>query len=173
MFADYLDALTTTYRLILIDQRANGRSERPPEDTWTLAQNARDVSLLAAALGLDAYAVLGHSYGSFVALQHAVDHPGAAAASIISSGVPGSRFLMDYVNAQLANFEPESLRQQVTDSWAREQRAQTHEDVATLMHDQLPFQFRDPFDPRIADYERRTADAVYSPEVLRKFSAAE
>jgi proline-specific peptidase len=173
MFGDYLDGLTDSYRLILVDQRANGRSERPPEETWTLEQNAQDVSLLAQALDLDAYAVLGHSYGSFVTLQHAVDFPGAAAASIVSSGVPGSRFLMDYVNEQLANFEPESLRQQVTDSWAREQHVQTHDEVASLLHDQLPFQFRDPFDPRMAEYEQRTGGAMYSPEVLRKFSAAD
>ncbi len=173
MFGDYLDALTDTYRLILVDQRANGRSDRPPPETWTLAQNARDVGLLADALGLGKYAVLGHSYGSFVTLQHAVDYPDQAAQSIISSGVPGRRFLMSHVNEQLANFQPESLRQQVTDSWAREQHAQTHADVAALLHDQNPFQFRDPFDPRIAEYEARTADAVYSPEVLRKFSSAD
>ncbi|RPI96906.1 MAG: alpha/beta fold hydrolase [Chloroflexi bacterium] len=173
MFGDYLDALADNYRLILVDQRANGRSDRPPPETWTLHQNARDVGLLADALGLGKYAVLGHSYGSFVALQHAVDYPDQAAQSIISSGVPGSRFLMSHVNEQLANFQPESLRQQVTDSWAREPHAQTHDDVAALLHDQNPFQFRDPFDPRIADYEARTVDAVYSPEVLRKFSSAD
>lgn len=173
MFGDYLDALTNRYRLILVDQRANGRSGRPPAETWTLQQNARDVGLLADALGLGQYAVLGHSYGSFVTLQHAVDYPGQAAQSIISSGVPGSRFLMSYVNEQLAHFEPVELRQQVTDSWAREQHAQTQEDVALLLHDQLPFQFRDPFDPRMVDYEARTAGGVYSPEVLRKFSSAD
>lgn len=173
MFGDYLDALTDTYRLILVDHRGNGRSGRPPETTWTLEQNARDVGLLGDALGLTTYAVLGHSYGAFVALQHAVDYPGQAAQSIISSGVPSSRFLMSHVNEQLANFQPAALRQQVTDSWAREQHAQTQADVAALLHDQAPFQFRDPFDPRIADYEARTADAVYSPEVLRKFSTAE
>jgi len=30
-FADYLDPLTDEFRLLLVDQRANGRSERPPE----------------------------------------------------------------------------------------------------------------------------------------------
>jgi proline-specific peptidase len=173
MFGDYLDALTDAYRLILVDHRANGRSGRPPESTWTLEQNARDVGLLADALGLATYAVLGHSYGAFVALQHAVDYAGQAAQSIISSGVPGSRFLMPHVNEQLENFQPVALRQQVTDSWAKEQHAQTQADVAALLRDQAPFQFRDPFDPRIADYEARTADAVYSPEVLRKFSTAD
>jgi pimeloyl-ACP methyl ester carboxylesterase len=42
-----------------------------------------------------------------------------------------------------------------------------------LLHDQLPFHFRDPNDPRIADYERRSAGAVYAPEVLRHFATAE
>lgn len=171
MFGDYLDTLTDDYRLILMDQRANGRSGRPPEDTWTLEQNAKDVSLLAKAIGLDKFAVLGHSYGAFVALQHAVDFPGQAAQTIVSSGVPGSRFLMSYVEQQLANFEPKELRQQVTDSWAREQQAQTEDEVAALLSDQLPFQFADPFDPHIAAYEQRTAGTVYSPEVLRKFSS--
>jgi proline iminopeptidase len=170
-FGDYLDALTDDYRLILVDQRANGRSQRPPEDTWTLEQHAKDVGLLAEAMGLDRYAVLGHSYGAFVALQHAVDFPGQAAQTIITSGVPGSRFLMSHVQYGLANFEPEALRQQVTNSWAREQHVQTHDEVAALMSDQLPFHFADPLDPRIAEFEQRTAGAVYSPEVLRKFSS--
>ena len=171
MFGDYLDALTDDYRLILVDQRANGRSGRPPEDTWTLEQHAKDVGLLAKAMRLDKYAVLGHSYGAFVALQHAVDFPGQVTQTIVSSGVPGSRFLMSHIEHELANFEPEELRQQVTDSWAREQHVQTHDEVAALLSDQLPFQFADPFDPRIAEYEQRTAGAVYAPEVLRKFSA--
>ena len=170
-FGDYLDALTDDYRLVLVDQRANGRSQRPPVETWTLAQNAKDVGLLAKAMGLDTYAVLGHSYGAFVALQHAVDLPGQAAQTIITSGVPGSRFLMSHVKQELATFEPEALRQQVTDSWAREQHVQTHDEVAALMSDQLPFHFADPFDPRIAEFEQRTAGTVYSPEVLRKFSS--
>ena len=35
--------------------------------------------MLARALRLERYAVLGHSYGAFVALQNAVDFPGQAA----------------------------------------------------------------------------------------------
>ncbi len=170
MFGDYLDALADRYRLILVDQRAQGRSGQPPIDTWTLRQHAEDVTLLAEALGLNSYAVLGHSYGAFVTLQHAVDYPGHAAQSIVSSGVPGSRFLMSHVQRELENFKPEGLRQQVTDSWAREQYAQTAEEVAALLADQLPFQFANPLDPRIREYEARTAGGIYSPEVLRKFS---
>jgi proline iminopeptidase len=37
----------------------------------------------------------------------------------------------------------------------------------------MPFHFREPRDPRIAEYERRSAGAVYAPEVLRHFAIAE
>jgi pimeloyl-ACP methyl ester carboxylesterase len=49
MFGDYLDALTDTYKLILVDHRANGRSGRPLAETWTLQQNARDVGVRPAS----------------------------------------------------------------------------------------------------------------------------
>ncbi len=171
-FADYLDPLCDQFRLILVDMRAQGKSDMCPEETWTLAQMAKDVVSLAHAMQLDKYAVLGHSYGAFVALQNAVDFPGAAAGTIVSGGVPSSRFL-EVVDQNLAEFEPESLRKQVAASWAREAQAQTQEDFASLMHDQMPFHFGNPLDPRIAEYEARTADTVYSPAILRHFSKDE
>ena len=171
-FADYLDPLCDQFLLILVDMRAQGKSDDCPEETWTLKQMAKDVVSLADAMGLEKYAVLGHSYGAFVALQNAVDFPGAAAQTIVSGGVPSARFL-SVVEKNLAEFEPESLRNQVVDSWARETEAQTQEDLASLMHDQMPFHFGNPLDPRIVEYEQRTAGTVYSPAVLRHFSKAE
>ena len=171
-FADYLDPLCDEFRLILVDMRAQGQSEPCPENTWTLEQMAKDVVSLGEAMNLKKYAVLGHSYGAFVALQNAVDFPGAAAKTIVSGGVPSARFL-EVVEKNLAEFEPESLRKQVADSWAREAEAQTEEDFESLMHDQMPFHFGNPLDPRIAEYEERTADTIYSPAVLQHFSKAE
>jgi pimeloyl-ACP methyl ester carboxylesterase len=114
-FGDYLDPLADEHRLLLVDQRAQGRSDRAPEETWTLERMAADVDALARALELERYAVLGHSYGAIVALQNAVDFPGAAAQTIVSSGVPAARFLAE-VDANLAAFEPVELREQVTRS---------------------------------------------------------
>jgi pimeloyl-ACP methyl ester carboxylesterase len=172
LFGDYLDPLTDSIRLILVDQRAQGRSDPCPEGTWSLEQMARDVTLLAEAMGLDEYAVLGHSYGAFVALQNAVDFPGRAARTIVSSGLPSARFLAE-VDKNLAAFEPLELRQQVTESWARESKAQTREEVDALLRDQMPFHFADPLDPRIAEYEQRTAGGVSSPAVLQYFARAD
>ena len=114
--------------------------------------------------------MLGHSYGAFVALQNAVDYPGMAAQTIVSSGVPSMKYL-EVVEKNLNTFEPVELREQVIASWAREPTVSTQEEFAQLMADQFPFHFADPLDPRIADYLERTKDTVYSPEVLRMFSA--
>src|SRR5215203_1859273 len=171
-FGDYLDALADEYRLILVDERSQGSSDHAPEETWTLQQMAADVSSLARALDLEEYAVLGHSYGAFVVLQHAVDFPGDAAQTIVSSGIPSARFL-EHIAQNLAAFEPVELRERVTSSWDREKSVRSQEEVAELLHDQLPFHFADPRDPRIEEYERRTVGAIYSPEVLRRFASQE
>lgn len=170
MFGDYLDALASRYRLVLVDGRAQGRSERDSDPaTWTLQQHASDVSAIAAALGVERYAVLGHSFGAFVALQHAADAPGAAVATVVSSGVPSGRFL-DAVGQNLATFEPEELREQVTSSWEREPHVQTEQECRQLLADQLPFHFADPRDPRIQAFAQQTEHMRYSPEVLRAAS---
>ena len=170
MFGDYLDGLTSRYRLVLIDGRAQGRSDRDSDPaTWTLQQHASDVSAIAAALGVERYAVLGHSFGAFVALQHAADAPGAAVATVVSSGVPSAGFL-DVVEQNLAAFEPEELREQVTSSWEREPHVQTEDECRQLITDQMPFHFADPRDPRIAELAAQTEHMRFSPEVLRATS---
>ena len=166
MFGSYLDALGDRCRLLLVDERGTGRSEPAPPETWGLAHHAADIEAMAGALGLERYALLGHSYGAFIALQHAVDFPGSPAATIVSSGVPDARFLA-HVEDELAAFEPVELREQVQSSWAREADARTQEDVAALLSDQLPFHFADPRDPRIDDMRAAMAGAVYGPDVLR------
>src|SRR5947209_637456 len=69
----WLDSLGDTFRLIYLDQRGQGRSERVDPETLSLNAFADDISGLAAALGLERYAVLGHSFGAFVALTHAIE----------------------------------------------------------------------------------------------------
>jgi proline iminopeptidase len=173
-FANYLDPLVGLgFRLILVDQRANGRSEKPPQHTWTLERMAQDVIMLARSLQLDRYAVLGHSYGAFVALQSAVDYPGMAAQTIVSGGVASMRWLDETVERSLASLEPEDLRRRVAASWEREPSVQTSEEFRDLMRDQFPFHFADPSDPRIEDYLDRIRGTVYSPEVLRAFAATD
>jgi proline-specific peptidase len=172
MFGDYLDPLADRFRLVFVDQRSQGKSDRAPEETWSLGQMAGDVVALARSLGLPRYAVLGHSFGAMVALQNAVDHPNEAALSVISCGVPSAEYL-EIVDENLRSFEPESLRAQVAASWGREPEAKTQEDVESLLIDQMPFHFGDPLDPRISEYAARCAGSVYAPDVLSYFARQE
>jgi proline iminopeptidase len=173
-FGDYLDPLTEGggYRLVLVDERACGRSDRTaPRETWTLERMAQDVSDLAASLGVSGgYATLGHSYGAFLVLQHAADHPGEPRGTIVSAGIADARWLAG-VDQQLASFEPVTLREQVTSSWARETTVQTQDEASALMDDQLPFHFREPEGAALKEYLRRTAGlARYAPDVIRHFA---
>jgi proline iminopeptidase len=166
MFGDHLDALGEDCRLLFVDLRSQGRSDPAPPETWTLARMAADVDALASSLALDRYAVLGHSFGAFVALQHAVDFAGRPAASIISAGIPSAAYLA-VVDENLARFEPEELREQVARSWAREAEATTSEECREILSDQLPFHFRDPRDPRIEQLRSQLQEMVFAPDVLR------
>ncbi len=178
MFGDYLDPLTEEgrYRLVLVDERASGRSDRSADiGTWTLERMAQDVSDLAVSLGVaDAYAVLGHSYGAFLALQHAVDHVGEPRGTIVSAGIADARWLAE-VDVQLAAFEPVALREQVTSSWAREATVTTDAEALALLDDQLPFHFAEPQGQALADYRERTGglDAHFAPDMIRHFATAE
>lgn len=172
MFGDHLDGLSDSCRLLFVDLRSQGRSRPADPETWTLTQMAADVEALAETLELERYAVLGHSFGAFVALQHAVDYTGRAAASVISAGVPSARFLA-HVEQCLETFEPRELRDQVTSSWARESDARTQDDCRSLLSDQLPFHFRDPRDARIEAMREGLAEMVFSPDVLRAAARAD
>jgi proline iminopeptidase len=90
----------------------------------------------------------------------------------VSAGVAGSRWL-EHIEPNLMSFEPASLREQVAGSWAREAQVGSPEEFASVMHDQWPFHFADPTDPRIVDYEARTHDAVLTPEVVRHAATAD
>jgi proline iminopeptidase len=169
-FGTFLDALGDEARLLLVDERGQGRSDRVDPATVTLDRLAADVEELAAALDLERYAVLGHSFGAFIALQHAVTYAGRPAGTIVSSGIPSERYLA-HVEENLAAFEPVELREQVAESWAREPQARTQEDVRALLSDQLPVHFADPRDPRIEGFRAGLGDAVYSPEVLAHVAA--
>src|ERR671928_477571 len=88
-FRPWLDPLGDDFRLLYVDERGQGRSERVDPETLSLEVFARDVDLLAEALGLDRFALLGHSFGAIVTTWHAVE-VGTAAAYVISGGADTS-----------------------------------------------------------------------------------
>lgn len=166
----WLDPLADTFRLIYVDLRGQGRSERVVPGTLSLEVFAADVSALAAALGLERYALLGHSFGSFVTLTHAIEY-GEASHYVISSGTASFAKSGPEIEYNLATFEPVELRDKVTRSWAMEPEARTQEDVATIMQMQMPFHFASSESEPYRRYMAQDKCAVYAPEVLAHFAA--
>ena len=60
---------------VYLDQRGQGRSGRVPIESCTIEQMADDAAALCRALGIEHPAVLGHSFGGFVALHLALRRP--------------------------------------------------------------------------------------------------
>lgn len=167
-----LTPLAEDFRMLFVDQRSQGRSDRTVRETWTIAHAARDVVDLAAALQLDHYGVLGHSYGALVALQHAVDFPGAAAASVVSHGVPSARWYR--LGEELAKLEPEPVRCRVEAAWQALASASTSAETARLIAEQMPFHFRDPQDARISEVNKVILqEMVHTPDVTNHMSSSD
>jgi pimeloyl-ACP methyl ester carboxylesterase len=61
-------ALATRYRVIAVDLKGHGDSDRAPAG-YRFADQAKEVASVCQALELDAIAVIGHSWGGAVALQ--------------------------------------------------------------------------------------------------------
>jgi pimeloyl-ACP methyl ester carboxylesterase len=65
--------LTDAFRVIAIDQRGHGLSDKPDSGyDWTTVSS--DLDAILDALKIDRAVLAGHSWGGNVALQYAVDH---------------------------------------------------------------------------------------------------
>ena len=137
-FRPYLDPLAVQYRLVYVDQRGQGRSEGVDPAALSLDRFARDVDLLARALGLDRFAVLGHSFGAIIATYHAVEL-GTAAAYVISGGADESSAMLADVEASLA--APGEAGEPIAASWEDEKSVETEEQLKRLLRVQMPFHF--------------------------------
>jgi proline iminopeptidase len=161
MFRPYLDPLAEDFRVLYVDQRGQGRSERVDPATLTLEGFARDVSRLAEALGLDEYAVLGHSFGAIVTTWHAVNL-GTATAYVISGGGDSSEKLLADVEASLEAMG--KAGGPIADSWEQEKTVETEEELKELLRVQMPFHFAGDPPPGYGD------ETVGTPGVLRNFA---
>jgi len=161
MFRPYLDALGNEYRVLYVDERGQGRSDRVDPTTLSLEVFARDVDLLAEALGLDEFALLGHSFGAIIATYHATEL-GTALAYIISAGGDSSEALEADVQASLDALGAEGKA--IAASWEAETTVETEEQLKELMRDQMPFHFNGPPPPGYME------EMVGSPDVLRYFA---
>lgn len=160
-FRPYLDPLGDEFRLLYVDERGQGLSERVDPATLSLDVFARDVDLLAEALELDRFALLGHSFGAIITTKHAIEI-GTAAAYVISGGGDSSSALAADVDASLGAMGEAGLP--IMASWEQEKRVSTEEELRELLRVQMPFHFAGDVPPGFGD------ETVGTPDVLRHFA---
>ena len=80
------ELLLRTHRVIILDRPGFGHSERPRGRLWTAAQQAELLHKALQQLGVERSVVVGHSWGTLVALAFAVRHQAETAGLVLLSG---------------------------------------------------------------------------------------
>lgn len=74
------------HRVIAFDRPGFGYSERPRETVWTPGAQAELIAQALSKLGVERSVVVGHSWGTLVALALGLDHPGLVSGLVLLSG---------------------------------------------------------------------------------------
>lgn len=86
---EQLPLFSTCFRVIAPDLRGYGASERRPP--FTVERHAADVWALLERLGIEDFDLVGHSMGSAVALQMAVEQPQRVRRLVVANALPSFR----------------------------------------------------------------------------------
>jgi proline iminopeptidase len=97
-FLPYLLPLAKHHRLVFMDERGSGRSERLANfKGYTLDNLACDADAVRRALGLNTVDVMGHSFGGILAQAYAIKYPSSVRRLILAStGSSASRINADF-----------------------------------------------------------------------------
>jgi len=136
-----LRELAGAFRVVTYDQRGCGGSGVPAEDQpLALSRHVDDIERVREALGLERPAILAHSFGTVLALLHAVRHPDAASSLVLVGCAPTKSFQDGYRRAVAEELPPAARerlrtiqREPLTDEAMRERFALA-----------LPLYFHDP-----------------------------
>jgi proline iminopeptidase len=101
-------ALEKRVRMVYLDQRGSGQSERPKDEKfYSLALLESDVDLIRRELGVEKVVLLAHSAGTPIALDYAADHPEHVAGLILTGAVPDFPAAVDALCVRLKATHPD------------------------------------------------------------------
>lgn len=81
-----LDLAAKDHRVIAFDRPGFGYSDRPRSRIWTPAEQGRLIAQALEQLGIEQAVVVGHSWGTLVALSMALEHPELVSGLVLLSG---------------------------------------------------------------------------------------
>lgn len=105
-----MDTLAGNFRLIYYDQRGRGKSsgEVAPDEV-TIESEVEDLDCVRRHFGLDAVALLGHSWGCLLAMEYATCHPDRTSGLILMNPAPASHVDLTRFRKQREVEEAENL----------------------------------------------------------------
>jgi proline iminopeptidase len=107
-FARYAGpALEARLRMVYLDQRGSGRSDRPKAaDDYSIAQLVEDIEALRLRLGAPRIDLIGHSFGTILGLEYAARYPHHVAHLVLAGAVPDLPRMIDIQCTRLQASDP-------------------------------------------------------------------
>lgn len=101
--------LERTQRIVYFDQRGAGRSDRPKDETrYSIEIMVEDIEHLRRHLGMPKVSLLGHSFGSQLALEYAAKYPQHTEAVVLAAATPHLARSIDLQCERLVKQDPEA-----------------------------------------------------------------
>jgi proline-specific peptidase len=149
-----LGVLRDDHRLLFYDARGSGRSEDVPP--YTHEQWVADLDELTRRLGIDRFALLGHSYGGIVAQEYAIRHQNRLTHLVLVDTSPSTVENEESIRRALGAGLPG-----IEEGWLRklfEGRTDSNAELRQMWELLLPLYFEGPFDPALPE---EMADRTY------------
>jgi len=110
-FLPWLLPLARTHRLIFIDERGSGHSQRLQDTSlYTVEAMVEDVEDVRVALSLGKISLLGHSYGGVLAEAYALKYQQNLTHLILNSTFPSTRQMNEVLAREKAQMPPDKLK---------------------------------------------------------------
>jgi proline iminopeptidase len=110
-----LDRLSDSFHLIYYDQRGRGRSaDRVQPEDVTLASEIADIEKVRQYFHLDSVVLLGHSWGTVLALEYALRYPERVSRMILMNPAPASTADYKQLRTEWLEKRPEDMEQRKT-----------------------------------------------------------
>lgn len=108
--------LERSLRLVYLDQRGSGRSERPIDGDYRMTTLVADIEALRRSLGVQKLAIIGHSFGGTLALEYAAAHPDRVAKLVLVDALWDAPLQCRYRRRALEELRPQAYARVAKDT---------------------------------------------------------
>lgn len=105
--------LERSQRMVYLDQRGSGRSEKHWARQYSIELMVDDLEQLRRLWGVDRIALVGHSFGTILALEYAARYPKQVSHLVLSGTVVDFPAMLDLACARLEKVDPKTYAEAV------------------------------------------------------------